>query len=373
MTKIRVICFIAFIIVLSSCRRGNIIIEDVIESDYTDEAYAWADSILGSMTEEERIGQLLMPAVMSVADEITIDKIDKYVANQHIGGLLLLGGNMQSAEEICSYVKEITSVTPLLAIDAEWGLAMRFPEAEEFPKNNLLSEKDEQYMYDYGNEIAHQCRQLGINMVLGPVLDVARPKSYISYRSFGSDADKVASLGVAYAKGLEDGRVISVAKHFPGHGSTKADSHKTLPLVELDSLALDSIDLKPFKSYIQSALSGIMIGHLSVPALDKSGASTSVSKAIIHKLLRNKIGFEGLIISDALNMEGASGISALEAIKAGADIVIAPANTSESYNEILNAVKSRNLSINVVNDRCRRILFHKYRLTKLGEGEGFKN
>ena len=197
-------------------------------------------------------------------------------------------------------------------------------------------------------------------MVLGPVVDVAGGKeSFIGSRSFGNDPRRVADLGVAYARGVESCGVISVAKHFPGHGSPAGDSHRSLPVIDRSLHQLDSVDLYPFRQYINAGLSGVMVGHLAVPAIDPAALPAAVSEVVIDGLLRRDLGFEGLVITDALNMGGAAGYGAADALKAGADIVTGVADTPGELASSLQALKEGRLSEAAIADRCRRILFYK--------------
>ncbi len=210
-------------------------------------------------------------------------------------------------------------------------------------------------------------------MVLGPVLDVlpiGKRQSGIGSRSFGHDAKKASALGIAYAKGVESGRVMSVAKHFPGHGSADADSHKKLPVVAKTGEELFATDLLPFKDYIDNGLSAIMTGHLYVPALDEEEVPVTVSKKILKDFVRDELGFQGLIVTDAMNMAGAQKSTAADAIIAGADIVLAPLNTEEEVMILAETVRTGRLSTDQLRDRVGRVLFYKYMTAKDDFGSG---
>lgn len=313
------------------------------------------------MTLEQRIGQTLMPAVYAADDPFSLAKVQGYAADIHAGGVVLLKGSLEAASEIGRLLDIASPAPAFIAIDAEWGLGMRLADTPVFPSNGqLAANASENLLYEYGAEVARQCRMAGINMVLGPVADVAVEGSRIGKRSFGRDAGKVAERTVAYARGLEDGNVLSVAKHFPGLGAPAQDSHMALPVLNTGKKHIDSVDLLPFRRYIEVGLSGVMAGHMSVPALDASGKPASFSHPILTGLLRNKLGFNGLVLTDALNMGGAEGHTAAEALLAGADIVLAPADTRKEFYAILKGVQEGTLPFAVVNDRCRRILFYKY-------------
>lgn len=331
--------------------------------DMAYEARAWADSVMAEMTDEEKVGQLFMPAVYASDDASNLEVIREWVEDSHIGSVMMLRGNLESAAGIARLMDSLSTVRPLVAIDAEWGLGMRLKDAPVFPANGLIeSAVTPETMYEYGLEVARQCRLAGINMVLGPVLDVAPPsgKGIMGDRTFGSDPERVASLGVAYARGLEAGDVMSVAKHFPGHGSPGADSHRTLPVIDRSLEQLRQRDLIPFAAYISNGLSGIMVGHLAVPSIDPRRRPAAVSPVVIQDLLREDMGYDGLILTDALNMEGARGYGAVEALRAGADIIVAPAEVAPEIHVVCEALHDGRLSLHAVEDRCRRVLYYKY-------------
>lgn len=330
-------------------------------NDITDEAYEFVDSLLTSMTLEQRVGQCLMPSFYSTADSYTIAVYKKYIEDYHIGGIVLMQGTLAAAKTLSEIGGE-SGIPLFIAIDAEWGLGMRLLDAPVYPKNGNIDKKSEETeLYDYGRKIAEECKEAGINMVLGPVVDITASKGgVIGKRSFGDDPDMVSEFGVAYAKGIESGGIVSVAKHFPGHGSTTLDSHKGVARINRSISTLDSLDLKPFRNYINSGLTGIMAGHIQSKALDPDGTAASVSIDMLTSLLREEMAFKGLILTDAFNMGGAKGFSAVGALKAGADIVLCPTDIKAEYQNIINEVKSGNLDVNIITDRCRRILFIKY-------------
>lgn len=338
--------------------------DTVPEFDMTLEGLAWADSVMAEMTLEEMAGQLIMPAVFSDDSRMALTQLRKYASDNHVGGVVLLKGTIDAVRAISDTLRRLSPAPPFIAIDAEWGLAMRLEDMPGFPRNGRISEDaDELLLFDYGQEVARECRQLGINMVLGPVLDVV-PEGFraggIGTRSFGSDARRVARLGGAYSRGLESGGVLSVAKHFPGHGAANADSHKRLPTVGKTRAELDSTDLLPFRTYIDNGLSGIMTAHLNVPALEETGIPVTVSEKIQKRLLREEFGFHGLIITDAMNMAGAEGNHVADAIIAGADIVLAPSDTEAEIAYLTGAIRHGRLPMAELRDRVRRVLFYKF-------------
>lgn len=347
----------------SGCSRPGRSIEDkaVLEvADWEADAEAWTDSVMMEMDARERAAQLVMPAVYARIGDEELRRLREYADSLRVGGIVLLKGTLPEARELADSMSRRSRVVPLIAIDGEWGLSMRLSDAPGFPANGRIShEATENDLYDYGYEMARECRATGINMLLGPVLDVIgtdNPKGGLNYRSFGRDAERVSRLGVAYSRGVEDGNVISVAKHFPGHGRASTDSHKNLPVIDATRAALDSTDLLPFRRYAEAGLSAIMTGHLAVPSIDQSGRPATVSDSVLTGLLRHDLKFKGLIVTDAMNMSPVAGYTAADAVKAGADIVLAPFDTREAI-ERLAAIDSTILA-----DHCRRVLLRKYRL-----------
>lgn len=358
---------LCLILAFGSCigKKGNQNIQEEvsekIEYDITKQAEAYADSLMKGMTMEERVGQCLIPALYSKDSPSTIKLLRNYITNNHIGGIVLMKGDTASARKLADICKE-SEIGMFVAIDAEWGLGMRLKDAPVYPKNgNLSKDLADTDLYNYGSEIAKESRATGINMVLGPVVDLStNPRSVIGKRSFGDDPALVSEYAVAYARGLESGGVISVAKHFPGHGGAYNDSHAGLAKLYKGISDLDTMDLKPFKEYIDAGLSGVMAGHIQSMALDPDGNPASVSIDMLTSMLRGEMEFKGLILTDAFSMGGANGFSAINAINAGADLVLCPVDLDKEYNAIMERLHNGIQDPEVINDRCRRILFTKY-------------
>lgn len=357
---------IIFCVTMFSC--GNKTANTIVEveqpteiQDITNIARAVADSLLNTMTLEEKVGQCLMPSLYSKDSPATIRKLKEYISDYHIGGVVLLKGDSHSARRL-SEIADSASIPLFVALDAEWGLGMRLTDAPTYPMNGKMAKDlEDTELYDYGREIAKESRAAGINMILGPVVDiVSNPRSAIGNRSFGKDPEMVSNYAVAYARGLESGGVISVAKHFPGHGGALHDSHTGVAKIYKGISDLDTVDLKPFRDYIDAGLNGVMAGHIQSIALDPDGNPASVSIDMLTSLLREEMGFKGLILTDAFSMGGAKGFSAINAINAGADLVLSPSNVEKEYNGILESIKENREEINVINDRVRKILFTKY-------------
>lgn len=328
-------------------------------SDLTAAALRMADSLLAGMTEEQKIAQLFMPAVYASDDYFTVKAVREY-GEMGVCGIVLLKGDSRSAAVLSDTLSKTSALPPFVAIDAEWGLGMRLKDKPKEPSNSERGmSSDEAEMFDYGAATALQCREIGINMILGPVMDVAEKPAIMASRSYGKDPHHVADLAIAYARGLESRGVMSVAKHFPGHGSAVADSHKRKAVISRSLHDMDSLDLYPFRKYIEQGLPAVMVGHLAVPAIDPEMMPAAVSKTVITDLLRTDLEFRGLVLTDAMNMGGAEGNGADKAIEAGADIILVPADTRREMKNIRTALEKGELTQADLDNRLRRILFHK--------------
>jgi len=325
----------------------------------------WVDSVFSTMTPDERIGQLLM---------LTIDPAKKYqeqtlewIKNQKIGGILFAKGSLTDHAESTNIYQEASKIPLFISFDGEWGLAMRLPNTPRFPRNMALGAiEDNELIRIYGEEVGREMNELGVHMNFAPVLDVnVNPGNpVIGNRAFGEQSKLVAEKGLAYSAGLESKKVLAVAKHFPGHGDTKGDSHKTLPLVKHDKQRMKEVDLYPFEEFIQKGYSGIMTGHLYVPAYDKTaGLASSLSSKVVDDLLQKEMGFTGLVITDALVMEGALGTKmnpSLQALLANNDILLKPGDVVAAVKAIKDAVAAGTVSMETIDAKCRKILSYKY-------------
>lgn len=340
-----------------------------IEKQSRAEAEAWADSVYNTLTERQRVAQLVFGTVNPTEGESSKTVVRRFVKTDGCGGLLFSGGTYAQYADMIDYAQSIARVPLLITFDGEWGLNMRIKEAPQFPKNMALGAiTDYKLLYEYGKEMARESRLLGINVNFAPDADVnSNPSNpVIGQRSFGEDPQRVAKAATAYSLGLEDGGVQAVAKHFPGHGDTDVDSHKALPSVGHSRAVLDGTDLVPFRDFIGAGCSGIMVGHIAVPALDASGAPASLSRAISTGLLRDELGFEGIVYTDALAMRGAvdpkGRNAALAALDAGADVLLNPTQPAKAIEAIMAAVANGSISKKTVEERCKRLLRYKYLL-----------
>lgn len=329
----------------------------------------WVDSVFKTLTTEEQLAQLIMPIVNPSQDTQAIKREEQRFSKFKWGGILYQKGLMAHQLVMNKRLQQTNSIPLLIALDGEWGLYMRLKDAPRFPRNlGLGLAGDAQMLYEYGREIARECRLMGIHVNFAPTVDVnINPLNpVIGSRSFGSTPSVVSQLSEAYALGLEDGGVLSVAKHFPGHGDTSEDSHKTLPIVQATRKRLELVELTPFKHYINSGLGGIMTAHLRVPALENRSIPSSLSPNVCTDLLKKDLGFQGLIFTDGLEMEGVQtqslGDIGVAALLAGNDILLGPASPEAQLNNLVLAYWDGRLPAKLIEEKVRKVLAYKYRL-----------
>ena len=323
------------------------------------------DKLLHSLTLREKIAQLYICAFSTNPNDRSFYEIDNLIEKERIGGVILMESNLHQYVEKINKLRKISKVPLLISIDGEWGVAMRIDSVTAFPRQLQLGamKNSPEVVEQMGSYIAEQCKRLGITLNYAPSIDInSNPlNSAINTRSFGENRLKVSDYGWAYYKGMRGEGVLGSAKHFPGHGDTDVDSHYDLPLLKFSKERLDSVELVPFKRMILSGAELVMIGHLQIPSLDSSGTPSSISRRIITDFLKNSLEYNGLIITDALNMKGVSvgrdkARLPLESLLAGADLILMPENVSESIDVIERAVKDGIISEHAINMRCRKVL-----------------
>lgn len=327
----------------------------------------WVDSVFHSLNEEERIGQLFMVIVGLTPDSRNTQKLNEYIHNQKIGGILFHQGDPITQADMTNSLQELSRIPLFVALDGEWGLSMRLSGTTRFPKNMLLGATENLSLIEaYGKEVGRQCRRMGIHMNFAPLVDInSNPNNpIIGLRAFGECPEAVSKRGIAYARGLESEGIIAVVKHFPGHGDTSGDSHHTLPIVNHSRKMLDSVELWPFRKYVNEGFSGVMTGHVYVPALERRlNTPASLSRPAISGVLRDELGFSGLCITDALVMKGAiaNGKSvAVEALLAGNDIALAPKSLSKEIEAVKTAIQNGILQKEDIDAKCKKVLRYKY-------------
>lgn len=326
----------------------------------------WVDSIMYKLPLKEKVAQLFIYTIAPVDTKRNQLLLREAVETYKVGGLLFSGGKMQNQAELTNRVQRMAKVPMMITFDGEWGLAMRLRGTPVFPKNMVLGcIQDDRLIYEYGREMARQCKLLGVQVNFAPVADVnINPHNpVINNRSFGEDPVRVSEKVIAYASGLEGGGVLSVSKHFPGHGDTDVDSHKALPVLPFTRERLDSVELSPFKAAIRAGVSGIMVGHLQVPVIEPiGGLPSSLSRNIVYDLLTDELAFKGLIFTDALAMKGVSNNSSvcLQALRAGNDMVLAPRNIKDEIASVMEGIEKGELTVEEIDAKCRKVLTYKY-------------
>ncbi len=329
----------------------------------------WVDSVFEAMSPQARIGQLIVAAVTPRGNDATRDLVKDLVTRHLVGGLIYEESSIAEQAEVTNLAQSLATVPLLITIDGEWGLGMRLKEVPNFQRNLILGAlDDDMLLYEYGREVARQCRRMGIQVNFAPVLDVNdNPLNpVIGNRSFGESPELVARHAIAFARGLEDGGVMAVGKHFPGHGSSSEDSHKTLPVINKTLQEINTCELVPFRKFIDAGLSGILTAHLLVPAIDGGKAPTSLSSDCVASLLHDEMGFNGLIFTDALNMKGATqmlkGSACVNALLAGNDVLLMPENIGDEIAAVMRAVDKGTINQSVIDERCKKMLRYKYAL-----------
>lgn len=328
------------------------------------ECKEWVETRLEQMTLKEKIGQLFIHTAPLQDNEATHKNLRNAVKEYKVGGLLFSGGALATQAKLTNMAQEMAGIPLLMTFDGEWGLAMRLKQLPAFSRNRVMGcIQDNGLIYEYGREVARQCREVGVHVNFAPVADVDNNplNPVINTRSFGGDPKNVADKVVAYSRGLEDGGVLSVSKHFPGHGDTNVDSHKALPVLKFSRERMDSIEMYPFRKAVEAGLGGVMVGHLEVPALSKKPASLSTE---IIGILKEEFGFKGLIFTDALEMKGVSNNQnvAARALMAGNDMLLVPRNLKRELDGVLQAVKAGQITEEEITERCRKVLTFKYAL-----------
>jgi beta-N-acetylhexosaminidase len=339
----------------------------------TESASRWVDSIYNVMTDDERIGQLFMIRAHSDKGEDHVREVAKFINTYHVGGLCFFQGTPEKQASLTNYYQTLSSRVPLMvSMDAEWGLGMRLKETTvSYPRQlGLGAIQDNTLIYDMGKEIARQCRRLGVHVNFAPDADINNNANnpVINTRSFGENRYNVLAKSAMYMRGMQDNNVMACAKHFPGHGDTDTDSHFDLPQVNYGMERLEEVELFPFKSLAQHGIQSMMIAHLSVPSIDATAnLPTSLSRKAITELLREKMGYQGLIFTDGLEMKGVTkyfkdGEVEARAIQAGVDILLLPEDIAASFAKIKTYIQRGDIDQTQIERSVKRILHAKYRL-----------
>ena len=328
----------------------------------------WADSILETLHLKEQIAQLLMPPVYAHKDQKGWEEAEDWARNGSIGGVICMQGHPQGQIQRIQKLQSVANVPLLISSDAEWGLGMRLDSTRSWPRALTIgAANDTALTRRFGQEVGKALRATGVQVNFAPVVDInSNPLNpVIGSRSFGSDVTRVSRMGVAYATGMQDVGIMATAKHFPGHGDTDSDSHKTLPSVLHDRNRLDSIELKPFREVANHGIAAMMAAHLYIPSLDSTpGRPSTLSPLIIDTILRTELKFKGLVFTDAMTMKGFSEFATtstphVDALMAGNDVLLFPGEPAEAIAEIMEAIALSRIDSIFISEKCRRVLAAK--------------
>jgi beta-glucosidase-like glycosyl hydrolase/CubicO group peptidase (beta-lactamase class C family) len=342
----------------------------LVEKDFKNQQ-KWVDSIYSKMTLHEKVGQLFMAISMSSDSEAQLDSIRKRIREQNIGGIIFSKGGPKRQAKLNNEFQSLSKVPLLIGMDAEWGLAMRLDSTFAYPWNMTLGAiKDNRIVEKVGRRIGEHSKRLGVHINFAPVVDInTNPKNpIIGNRSFGEDKEDVTLKSLAFMKGMQQAGILANAKHFPGHGDTDSDSHKTLPTISFTKRRIDSIELYPYRRLIQDGLSSVMVAHLNVPAYEeRSDFPSSLSKAMVTDLLKRKLGFKGLIFTDALNMKGASNFKEpgeidLAAFLAGNDVLLISEDIPKAQQLLIDSYHQGVISEARLALSVKKILMAKYKV-----------
>ena len=335
-------------------------------------AQRWADSVFNTLNDDQRIAQLMVLRESSYTkdgpvyyDSLIADAVAKY----NIGGIVLFQGSPVKQANFINYFQSIAKTPLMVCIDAEWGLGMR--QDSVIPLNHQMmlgAVNDTSIISAYGKLVGKQCKREGIHVNFAPVVDINNnpDNPVINDRSFGEDKYKVARYGVTYMKAMQSEGVLACAKHFPGHGDVSVDSHLDLPVINKSMKQLDSLELYPFEQMFNKGVGSVMIAHLYIPAIDTTAnTATSLSKKNVTELLRDKLNFQGLTFTDALDMKGVAkyfpgGQIAAQSLIAGNDMLCLPVDVATSIAKIKEAIDSNKLSWNDIYSKCKKVLEYKY-------------
>lgn len=331
------------------------------------------------MTPGEKIGQLLMPAfrdfdAIDSVQELT-DTMEEVLDKYHVGGVILFKENIQTKDQVQTLIEDLQekSNIPLwIGVDEEGGMVSRIASNPNMGYDpmplafEIGQAGDKEQAYKAGKAIGSMLSELGFNMDFAPVADIwSNPANQvIGKRSFGTDPDHVSQMVSEVVKGLKEHEIVSVIKHFPGHGDTAEDSHVGRAYVNRSRQELQTRELIPFQNAINQEVAGIMIGHVELPQIDE-GVPATLSETIITDILKEEMGFNGLIITDALDMEAITkqygkGQAALQSFMAGTDILLMP-DVEEAYNYLQEAYQSGTITDQRLDESVYKILYTKYK------------
>jgi beta-glucosidase-like glycosyl hydrolase/CubicO group peptidase (beta-lactamase class C family) len=331
--------------------------------------HPWVDSVMKTLSIDQQIAQCIWIAGYSNGDVAQEVEISDIIRKYGVGGIVFFQGTAPKQAELTNFYQSISKVPLLISLDGEWGVGMRLANVDKFPYQMTLGAiRNDSLIYTFGQAVALQFRRLGMQVNFAPVLDinVNSQNPVINYRSFGENREKVTSKSIMYMKGMQDNGILATGKHFPGHGDTNVDSHLDLPLITHSRERLDSVELYPFRKLIAEGIGSIMVAHLNLPSLDtSSGLPSTLSHIIITDLLKNELGFKGLVVTDAMMMKAVTkyfkpGEADAKALQAGNDVAEFVTDVEATIRETKNYISQKKLTAEEITTKCRKILALKY-------------
>lgn len=329
----------------------------------------WVDSVFKKMNRNEKIGQLFMVRAHTNLGQSYSDSVAKVIKKDHLGGVVFFAGGPVRQANLTNQYQSLAKIPLMIAMDGEWGLGMRLDSTISSPYQMTLGAiQDESLIYQMGQQVAKDFKRLGVQINFAPVMDINNNPNnpVIGYRSFGENKYNVAKKGIAYMKGMQDGGLFTTAKHFPGHGDTDVDSHYDLPQLPFTAGRLDSLEMYPFKQAFAENLSGVMVAHMNIPSLDNTpNVPSTLSKPIVTGILKEKLGFKGLIFSDAMGMKGvvkffSNGEADVRGLIAGNDVLELSENSARAIKLIRKSIRKKRLSWDDIDVKVKKVLEAKY-------------
>lgn len=338
---------------------------------------AQVEQALAKMSVKEKVAQLFIVEICRNQSKETVEYQNSLVRDYGLGHIIFMGGSVWEYAQRMDELQALSKVPIMVAIDGEWGAAMRFTEYLPYPRQAQLARIEkgaEKLLYKMGRNVGKELKDLNIYVNYAPVADVSTHSRFYSQRSFSNDPQQVARLSTAYMKGMQDEGIYACGKHYPGHGATTVDSHLAMPVIEHTRQRLDTVDLLPYYSMFANGLEMVMLAHISFPDIDPSGVPVSISSILINDVLKKEQGFKGIVITDAIQMKGLTNENrtpveaALAVYKSGSDMLLMPGEPDKCIEALTKAVENGELPMEELDNKVRRVLMLKARAGYLEEG-----
>lgn len=358
---------LVLILILSTIAHNLFAQQDYIQS--LNQQNHWVDSVFKKLNRRKKIAQILFIRAHTNLGQAYIDSIAKVIKKEQIGGVVFFQGGPVRQANVLNQYQALAKIPLMVAMDGEWGLGMRLDSTISYPYQMALGAiQDNALIYKMGQYIAYDFKRLGMQMNFAPDMDVNNNPNnpVINYRSFGDNKYNVAKKGIAYMQGMQNGGLLSTAKHFPGHGDTDVDSHLDLPTLPFSIARLDSLEEYPFRQAVKAGISGVMVAHMNIPAMDSTKhLPSTLSRPIITGVLKDSLGFKGLIVSDAMGMKGVvkyfpDGEADVRAFIAGNDVLELSENSARAVKKIKKAIRKGKVSEQELDDKVKKVLAAKY-------------